>query len=63
MSLEKSKIVTFCFWNQSVKITHFDFGKLYKAICGFYITLTGLPTGKRKQYDKNGEEMKYGRME
>ncbi len=27
------------------------------------ITLTGLPTGKRKQYDKNGEEMKYGRME
>lgn len=27
------------------------------------ITLTGEPTGKRKQYDKNGEEMKYGRME
>lgn len=27
------------------------------------ITLTGLPTGKRKQYDKNGDEMKYGRME
>ena len=27
------------------------------------ITLTALPTGKRKQYDKQGEEMKYGRME
>lgn len=27
------------------------------------ITLTALPTGKRKQYDKSGEEMKYGRME
>lgn len=27
------------------------------------ITLTATPTGKRKQYDKNGEEMKYGRME
>lgn len=27
------------------------------------ITLTTAPTGKRKQYDKNGEEMKYGRME
>ena len=27
------------------------------------ITLTSVPTGKRKQYDKNGEEMKYGRME
>lgn len=27
------------------------------------VTLTSLPTGKRKQYDKNGEEMKYGRME
>ena len=27
------------------------------------ITLTEPPTGKRKQYDKNGEEMKYGRME
>ncbi len=27
------------------------------------ITLTAAPTGKRKQYDKNGEEMKYGRME
>lgn len=27
------------------------------------ITLTAPPTGKRKQYDKNGEEMKYGRME
>ncbi len=27
------------------------------------ITLSALPTGKRKQYDKNGEEMKYGRME
>ena len=26
------------------------------------ITLTSPPTGKRKQYDKNGEEMKYGRM-
>ena len=25
------------------------------------ITLTGLPTGKRKQYDENGEEMKFGR--
>lgn len=27
------------------------------------ITLTEPPVGKRKQYDKNGEEMKYGRME
>ena len=27
------------------------------------ITLSGLPTGKRKQYDKSGNEMKYGRME
>lgn len=27
------------------------------------ITLTAPPTGKRKQYDKNGDEMKYGRME
>ncbi len=27
------------------------------------ITLTEPPAGKRKQYDANGEEMKYGRME
>lgn len=27
------------------------------------ITLNQLPSGKRKQYDKHGEEMKYGRME
>ena len=27
------------------------------------ITLTAPPTGKRKQYDREGEEMKYGRME
>lgn len=27
------------------------------------ITLLEPPTGKRKQYDKDGEEMKYGRME
>ncbi|MCQ2606320.1 MAG: pyridoxamine 5'-phosphate oxidase family protein [Bacteroidales bacterium] len=27
------------------------------------ITLTEPPTGKRKQYDKNGDEMKYGRMD
>ena len=27
------------------------------------ITLTEPPTGKRKQYDKQGEELKYGRME
>jgi hypothetical protein len=27
------------------------------------ITLTDPPVGKRKQYDKQGEEMKYGRME
>lgn len=27
------------------------------------ITLTSPPEGKRKQYDKNGEEMKFGRME
>ncbi len=27
------------------------------------ISLTEPPVGKRKQYDKNGEEMKYGRME
>lgn len=26
------------------------------------ITLTEPPTGKRKQYDKQGEELKYGRM-
>lgn len=26
------------------------------------ITLSAPPTGKRKQYDKDGEEMKYGRM-
>ena len=28
-----------------------------------HITLSEPPTGKRKQYDKQGEEMKYGRME
>ena len=27
------------------------------------ITLTAPPTGKRKQYDKEGEEMKWQRME
>ena len=27
------------------------------------ITLTAPPTGKRKQYDREGEEMKYGRRE
>ena len=27
------------------------------------ITLTEPPVGKRKQYDKEGEELKYGRME
>ena len=27
------------------------------------ITLTEPPIGKRKQYDKEGEEMKWGRME
>lgn len=27
------------------------------------ITLTDLPTGKRKKYDSSGEEMKWGRME
>ena len=27
------------------------------------ITLTVQPTGKRKQYDREGEEMKYGRTE
>lgn len=27
------------------------------------ITLIEPPTGKRKQYDKEGVEMKYGRME
>lgn len=27
------------------------------------ITLTAPPSGKRKQYDRNGDEMKYGRME
>lgn len=27
------------------------------------ITLTEAPTGKRKEYDKQGEELKYGRME
>ena len=27
------------------------------------IRLTEPPTGKRKQYDSQGEEMKYGRME
>lgn len=29
----------------------------------YRITLTEPPTGKRKQYDSKGEEMKYGRME
>ncbi len=29
----------------------------------YKITLTSEPTGKRKQYDKNGDELKYGRME
>ena len=38
-----------------------DDEKIHTAVVR--ITLTGLPTGKRKQYDKNGEEMKYGRME
>jgi nitroimidazol reductase NimA-like FMN-containing flavoprotein (pyridoxamine 5'-phosphate oxidase superfamily) len=28
----------------------------------YRITLTEPPTGKRKQYDANGDEMKYGRM-
>ena len=27
------------------------------------ITLTEAPVGKRKQYDANGDEMKYGRMD
>lgn len=27
------------------------------------IMLNDRPTGKRKQYDENGDEMKYGRME
>lgn len=27
------------------------------------IRLSELPTGKRKQYDSNGDEMKYGRQE
>lgn len=27
------------------------------------ITLSAPPTGKRKQYDEHGDEMKYGRME
>lgn len=27
------------------------------------ITLSAPPTGKRKQYDENGEEMEYGKME
>ena len=27
------------------------------------ITLTEPPTGTRKQYDKQGDELKYGRME
>ena len=40
MSLEKSKIVTFCFGNQSVKMTHFDLRKSHKAICGFYTYFT-----------------------
>jgi hypothetical protein len=29
----------------------------------YRITLTEPPVGKRKQYDANGDEMKYGRME
>lgn len=29
----------------------------------YRITLTEPPVGKRKQYDSNGDEMKYGRME
>jgi len=31
--------------------------------CVVRITLTEPPTGKRKQYDSQGEEMKWGRME
>lgn len=34
-----------------------------KATMVIRIDLTEPPTGKRKQYDKNGDEMKYGRME
>jgi hypothetical protein len=29
----------------------------------YRITLTEPPVGKRKQYDANGDDMKYGRME
>ena len=35
---------------------------LYRTVV-VRITLTAPPTGKRKQYDREGEEMKYGRME
>jgi len=37
-------------------------GKFCKDCGRREITLTEPPTGKRKQYDKQGEEMKYGRM-
>jgi uncharacterized membrane protein len=36
---------------------------LWKKKAVVRITLTEPPVGKRKQYDKNGEEMKWGRME
>ena len=35
----------------------------YVTVSFIDITLTEPPTGKRKQYDKEGVEMKYGRME
>lgn len=35
MPLKITKIITFYFENQSVKITHFDLEKSHKAICGF----------------------------
>jgi uncharacterized membrane protein len=36
---------------------------LWKKKAVVRITLTEPPVGKRKQYDKDGEEMKWGRME
>ncbi len=44
---------------------HFDeaIARSLDRTCVVRITLTEAPRGKRKQYDKQGDEMKYGRME
>ena len=51
--------------NSSRPITAFDdaIARSLGRTAVVKITLTAPPTGKRKQYDKQGEEMTYGRME